>query len=89
MAEMLPSASSAVDELARLVLSACSRSAASPPRTLPTTMWIRAVSPGVTHEVADRHRPAVDPPRLEANAIGPLDAKLQLALNGDNAFILG
>ena len=35
---------------------------------------IRPMAQGMAHQIPDRHRPALQPPRLEAHAVGPLDA---------------
>ena len=34
---------------------------------------VRAMAQGMAHEVADRHRFAVNPPRLEADTVFPVD----------------
>ena len=50
---------------------------------------IRAVAQGMAHQVPDRHRSFLQPTSLEADAIRPLDAKLQRVLDGDNALVIG
>ena len=40
-------------------------------------------------EVADRHRFAVNAPRLEADTVFPIDAELQRVLDGNNAVVGG
>ena len=50
---------------------------------------IRAMAQGVAHQVADRHRSFLQPTSLEADAIRPLDAKLQRVLDGDDALVIG
>ena len=49
---------------------------------------IRAVPQRVAHQVADRHRSFLQPARLESDAIGAINAKLQRVLDGDNALVL-
>ena len=41
------------------------------------------------HEVPDRHRFAVDPPRLEADTVFPVDPEFQGVLDGNNAVVGG
>ena len=48
---------------------------------------IRAMAQGMAHEVADRHGFAVDPPRLEADTVFPVDAEFQGVLDGNNAVV--
>ena len=50
---------------------------------------IRAMTQGMAHQVADRHRPFLQPASLEADAVGPLDAKLQGVLDGDDTLVIG
>ena len=40
-------------------------------------------------EVADRHGFTVDPPRLEADTVFPVDAEFQRVLDGNNAVVGG
>ena len=56
---------------------------------LPDNNVIRAMAQGMAHEVADRHRIAVDPPRLEANTVFPVDPEFQGVLDGNNAVVGG
>ena len=72
------------------VLSACSRSAASPPRTSPTTMWSGRWRRECLHQVADRDgRLGTDGSRLEAQAVRALDPELERVLDGDDPLLLG
>ena len=50
---------------------------------------IGTVAQGVAHQVPDGHRSVFQPARLEANAIGALDAQLQGVLDGDYALVVG
>ena len=42
---------------------------------------VRTVPQGVFDQIADRHRSAVDAPRLEADAVGMIDPKFQRVLD--------
>ena len=46
------------------------------------------VSSGL-HEVADRHGPLVQPPRLEPDAIRRVDPQLKRVLDGDDPLVVG
>ena len=50
---------------------------------------IGAMAQGMAHEVADRHRFAVNAPRLEADAVFPVDPEFQGVLDGNNAVVGG
>ena len=56
---------------------------------LPDNNVIRAMAQGMAHEVADRHRFGVDPPRLEADTVFPVDPEFQGVLDGNNAIVDG
>ena len=72
------------------VLSACSRSAASPPRTSPTTMWSgRWRSACRTRSRIDTGASESAAPGLEAQAVRALDPELERVLDGDDPLLLG
>ena len=72
------------------VLSAWSRSAASPPLTSPTTMWSGPVAQRVPHQVADRYGGlGADSSGLEAEAVGAVDPEFERVLDGDDPLVFG
>ena len=71
------------------VLSACSRSAASPPLHLADDDVVGPVAERVPHQVADRYgRLGTDGSRLEPQAVRALDPELERVLDGDDPLLL-
>ena len=71
------------------VLSACKEIGGLPAPNLADHNVVRSVPERVPDEVTDRHRCAVNPPRLEADTVFPVNAEFQGVLDGNNAVVGG
>ena len=72
------------------VLSAWSRSAASPPLHLADDDVVGPVAERVPHQVADRDGGlGADSPGLEAEAVGAVDPEFERVLDGDDPLVFG